>query len=256
MGDNLKRISFINTPENIGPAIIFENFLAQELHITVEPDVNEPGKDCWHQPAYPLDLTPLDPSLGKPYPGSIKTMICKDGARPKHIGIPGVVEKRIQTIILHNEHRRYLDTAAFPNLRAIVCREDDDIYAATHLDRAGCDLSDRFTTECAIYRQQAEIHRQIMPQLPGWMQALVLDPASKVELSIRITLDFRSPEEESPASFYWDGEQIREVEQPSWFVPLCILYSWRAGRSYWTLQPPRDVGLVFHAASGGKAGQE
>ncbi|OQU96296.1 hypothetical protein CLAIMM_02399 [Cladophialophora immunda] len=248
MNDNQEPQTFVDLPGAIRPAMVGN--MHSEGHITVEPDVNDPSKVCWRLSEQAWNLATVDHRFCGPCPGSIKTLICKDGARPTNLAIPAVHQASIQTIILENGHIDYLDTAAFPNLRAIVCKKDEVMYPARNLDRAGCDLSDWDVTEESIHRQQAEIHRQIIPQLPRWMQALVLDPNRQIELSIRVVLDFRTrEEEEAPILFYWDGKTLKEVARPPWFIPVCILYSWSAGRSYWALRSPKKARLIIGSVS-------
>ncbi|EXJ53714.1 uncharacterized protein A1O5_13070 [Cladophialophora psammophila CBS 110553] len=231
--------TFLNLPKEVQLKIL-DNVLAGE-YITVEPDPNLPYRSCWRLPAQALTLANVSREFCKPSPMRIETLVCKEGARPTGSAIPEGIRRSITTIILENTYMPAVDTAAFPNLRAILCcREGDFSYLVVNLNHYGHDLTDIFEIDKLIQRQQAEIHSQIIPQLPSWMEELVLDPASQVELTIRVTVLFRTDEDAAAsATFRFDEDGIVEVEPPSWRMPMSLLYSWKAGRAYNALCPSR-----------------
>ncbi|KIX97557.1 uncharacterized protein Z520_07010 [Fonsecaea multimorphosa CBS 102226] len=249
MNDDQKPQTSVDLPGD--DRTVTSSHVPSNEYLIVEPDAEDPSKNCWHLPEQQPNLATIALDSYRPRsPGGIKTLVCKNGARPSNLEIPTGLRESIETIVLENGHVEHLDTLAFPNLWEIVCKNDVVVYPATNLDRAGCDLTDRFEMEEIIYRQRPEIHRQIRPQLPRWMQAFLVDGNENIELSIRISLDFRTREEECAAiHYYWDGNQLQQVQRPPWFTPVCILYSWRAGHSYWALQSLKVVDLMFEEES-------
>ena len=204
-------------PSEIGREIFVH--LLSSSQIILEWDPPSWNRARLDMPTQPLDVALSCRKFREESAGIMRTMVCRDGARPSDLAIPYNHLNRIDIVILENDNCIPLDTKWFPALQLIICRTGPRYIAKLSNAKLTSDVLGPASLIC----RQDTIQSQVVGQLPSWMQNIIADTDNNPDIEIELTLLFDQPFKVQEHS--WDTGS----DYPAWDIWYTCRYSWRSG---------------------------
>ncbi|KIW63108.1 hypothetical protein PV04_09984 [Phialophora macrospora] len=205
-------------PPEITTEIFAQTFSADP--VVVRWDSRNPDQACLVMPAHALDLALTCQKFHRESVGTMRTLLCKDEARPSNLPKTYECLRRIQDVILENGHQAELDVQGFHALKTIVCRAGPVYFVIVPGDKTA--IMDFPNSETLIPYRSA-VQTQLESQLPLWLRTIATDQQSHVDISLELLLLFSAPL--IVREHAWDAG----TGYPAMAMWCTCRYHWRSG---------------------------
>jgi hypothetical protein len=211
-----------NKIAEIPPEITIDIFarMSSADPVVVRWDLHKPNQACLVTPAHVLDLALSCQKFHRESGGTVRTMVCKDEARPSNLPKTHQSLRRVQDVILENGHEAELDIQGFHALKTIVCRAGA-VYSVTMPGSSKVTID--FPHAETLIPHRSAVQAQLRSQLPVWLHNIATDPSSHVDVSIELQLLFSAPL--TVQEHWWDAGS----GYPAMAMWCTCRYHWRSG---------------------------